>query len=96
LDCRRRNLRRATKKQNTWNRRIGDKNSTGFKGVCFRSDRGTYLAYITCDGRRIKLGTFSTAEEAAKRRDVAAIELHGEFAVLNFPLAKFDAVGEVA
>jgi len=34
------------------------------------------------------LGTHDTAEEAAKVWDEAAKRLHGEYAVLNFPLAK--------
>jgi hypothetical protein len=85
LNCRRSNLRRASNRQNTQNRRIGSANTSGFKGVCFRRDRGTWLAAITHEGRLRKIGTFPTAEAAAAARDEQALLLHGEFAVLNFP-----------
>ena len=35
--------------------------------------------------RQIRLGHYATAEEAARAYDEKAIELHGEFASLNFP-----------
>lgn len=79
------NLRFATKAQNARNRRIASNNTSGFKGVSPRRDRGTWLAHITAHGRRIKIGTFRTPEEAAKAYDQRARELHGEFACLNFP-----------
>ena len=33
----------------------------------------------------IKLGYYATAEEAAEVRDKKALEIHGDFARLNFP-----------
>lgn len=89
LFCRRHNLRAATAQQNTWNRKLSSANRSGFKGVCFRSDRGTWLAQITINGRQIKIGTFKNWDDAARAYDKKATEFFGEFASLNFP--KFDA-----
>ncbi len=82
---RRSNLRYVTKRENAWNRSLSSKNSTGFKGVSFRKDRGTYLAAIRVTGRLIKIGTFKTPEEAAQAYDRSARKHYGEFACLNFP-----------
>ena len=45
-----------------------------------------YSAYVG-DGKggQITLGRYATAEEAARVRDRKALELHGEYACLNFP-----------
>lgn len=82
LDNRRSNLRFATCGLNNVNRRL--RSSTGFRGVSTRKDK--YVAAISLGKTRIRLGyDFETAEDAARAYDAAARELHGEFAVLNFP-----------
>jgi hypothetical protein len=88
LDNRRNNLRIATQKQNSRNRRIPITNRTGFKGVqvnryCKRTQM-PYLATIKVNGKRIWMGPFATAEEAAHAYDAKARELFGEFARCNF------------
>ena len=83
LDNRRANLRVCTRADNMKNRRLRSDSVSGYKGVG-GSPKGRWVAKITSDGRRLHLGTFDTAEEAARAYDGAARELHGEFALLNF------------
>lgn len=85
LDNRRENLRLTTRQQNSMNRGPNKNNSTGFKGVCFDKSRGKYLAGVKVNYRRVNLGRYKTAEEAARVYDAAARKHHGEYAVLNFP-----------
>lgn len=85
LDNRRANLRHATREQNACNMPAKRNNRTGFKGIWFDAPRGKYRAEVQSEGRRIRLGQFATAEEAARAYDAAALRFHGEFAWLNFP-----------
>lgn len=86
LDNRRSNLRPASSSQNGANRiKINCNNTTGFRGVYFRKKRNRYVSAIRANGKSITIGYFVTALEAALARDIKARELHGEFAVLNFP-----------
>lgn len=59
-------------------------NTSGFKGVSFRKDRGVWRANIKTGGRPVLLGHFSTAEEAARAYDRAAFEAWGLDCYLNF------------
>lgn len=83
LDNRRVNLRIATHAQNLLNHPpVGDKTS-GFIGV--QRQGAGFIARIGVQGKRVYLGRYPTAHEAAKAYDLAAIEHHGGFAPLNFP-----------
>lgn len=84
LDNRRENLRICYSKENSRNRKLNKNSSTGFKGVVFRKDLGVFRARVSINGKRVTLGHFNSAEEAAKAYDKAAIEIHGKFACLNF------------
>lgn len=84
LDCRKANLRIATKSQNLANRGPAKHNKSGFKGVYFCRQTGRYRAEIRFNNQRVKIGRFDTAEAAARAYDTAALEMHGEFARLNF------------
>lgn len=89
LDNRRANLRVATRSQNVVNR-IVRAGAAGFRGVYIdASHHGArpYRAEISFNGKRARLGRHLTAIEAARAYDRAARQLHGEFAILNFPEA---------
>jgi hypothetical protein len=87
LDNRRSNLRPATIAQNAMNRRRRADNTSGFKGVSFRKETEVWRAYVSVLGKRVWLGQYRTAIEAAAAYDVAAKLHYGEFARLNFPEA---------
>lgn len=83
LDNRRTNLRLATPGQNKANSRAYA--TSGFKGVK-QVPSGRWAAYGKANGTNNYLGSFDTAEDAARAYDAWAIEVHGEFAHPNFPL----------
>lgn len=89
LNNRRCNLRLAAAQPNRWNSAARDGAVSRFKGVnwhWFRSKKsGKWRAQIAVDGRQRHLGLFDSEVDAARAYDAAAVELHGEFARLNFP-----------
>jgi len=85
MDNRRSNLRIVTNAQNIQNGRTRrTNNKTGFKGVCWDTERSKFLATITVNKQTIHIGRFNSAIEAARAYDAAARLHHGEFARLNF------------
>jgi len=82
LNCQRTNMRNCTRMQNARNM-IQKRSNSNYIGVHYRKDRNKYLAYFE-NGKKIYLGYFKTAIEAALKRDKAVKEHYGEFANLNF------------
>ena len=80
LDNRRRNLRPASKSQNGCNKRISQRNRSGFKGVGFHLAKGRWRSRITVAGKRKTIGYFATPEDAYEGYKIAAVKYHGEFA----------------
>ena len=97
LDNRKQNLRICTKAQNSQNKKLRRDSASGFKGVAEQSS-GRYSAYIGDPNtaypkkRHIRLGTYSTAEEAARAYDRKALKLHGEYAYINFPIEDYTSI----
>lgn len=85
LDNRRCNLRVCVHAENQRNMKRHRDNRSGFKGVDWHTSKSTWRATIYDGSRHRHLGYFATAEDAARAYDVAAREVHGEFARLNFP-----------
>lgn len=92
LDCRKSNMRYATKAQNARNARKRLKPATSrYKGVHrVKSNRKHPWRAIICVNRKpISLGYFAYEWDAALAYDEAARKYFGEFALLNFPRTRF-------
>lgn len=79
LDNRKSNLRLCTNTENIRNRRLTDKNTSGYKGVHFCKRNQNWTAKI----QNKWLGVFDDPVEAAKAYNRAAIKNYGEFALIN-------------
>ena len=87
LDNRKCNLRMATQSQNNCNVSKYKNNTSGYKGVYYapyNNKTNPWKAQIRINNKNKGIGYFKTADEAAKAYDKMAIELHKEFAWLNF------------
>jgi hypothetical protein len=82
LNNQRYNLRLSTRSQNLANR-IRCKSQTGYRGVQPEHKSDHFIAQITVDRRRIRIGNFATATDAARAYNEAALKYYGEFARLN-------------
>jgi len=92
LNNTRKNLRKATTQQNSWNRRkMINRDSSKYKGVQIQNNyryKISWISRIYANGKQYYLGSFNTEIEAAKAYDAKALELFGDFAWLNFPIEK--------
>ena len=82
LNNQRSNLRVCSTRFNMANnrRRAG---LSGYRGVQWLPAQNKWRAYISAPDRQLHLGVFSSKEDAARARDLAARGMFGEFAVLN-------------
>ena len=95
LDNRKSNLRMCTQAENSRNVGVSQANTTGFKGVYFEKLNNKYRARIKYNGKRISLGCYENAVDAAIAYDKKAIELFGDFAYTNFPNNNYIVLDEV-
>lgn len=81
LDNRRHNLRACTASQNSCNRRV--RAACGYKGVSWHNLDMRWKASICVNGEIRSLGYYDSKIAAAISYNIAAVQLHGEFARLN-------------
>lgn len=74
------NLRNATKSQNVANAGPRANNKCGAKGVYMVKSTGRYAAEIKVNGKRTRIGTFDTIQQAADAYIERAKIVFGEFA----------------
>lgn len=85
LNCRRSNLRPATRAQNNANRASKAGASSRFKGVTWDRARQKWKGLIQVNGRVKNLGRFNDEVDAATAYNFAAVEAFGDFARVNLP-----------
>lgn len=83
LDNSRGNIRLATTLENSRNRKVNNLSVSKYKGVGYRKDNGLFRVRIQINGKRIHLGNYQSAEDAACIYNHYAIQYFGEFAWLN-------------
>ena len=79
LDNRRENLRIATNAENCRNKKMHRNNAVGLKGVNILPS-GRFRAQIMVNGKKLRIGTFDSPEEAHAAYCQAAKVHHGDFA----------------
>lgn len=85
LDCRRRNLRLATRSQNiAHSRKRLNAMHSRYKGVTWC--KGKWQVAIKGGGKNLYLGRYRSEEDAARLYNIAALHYFGEFALLNVVL----------
>lgn len=82
------NLRKATQTENQQNS-IPRKGTSKYKGVCRTKNGKKWRSQIRDNGKKLHLGEFYSEVTAAIAYDIAAIQLHGEFSLINFPQKSF-------
>ena len=74
------NLREATQTENNRNRDEHPNNTSGYRGVTWNANKRLWMASITVNKKRIRLGYFERRQEAAEVYRQRALLEFGEFA----------------
>lgn len=77
------NLQIISIAENSHKQKLSKRSTSGYRGVTFRKTSSKWIARIGVLYKRIALGEFSTAEEAAEAYNEAALEYYGEYTQLN-------------
>ncbi len=85
MDCRKRNFRTTTRRENVLNAAKHVESASQYKGVSWNSENAKWRAKISPRGKTLHLGLSDSPEECARMYDRAAKEHYGKFARLNFP-----------
>ena len=80
LDCRKKNLRNCTKRQNSQNQKAHAGSLSGLKGVSHHKQSGRWQAVINVNGTSRYLGLFATPIEAHEVYCYHAQKEFGQFA----------------
>lgn len=72
------NLRIATQADNCRNRGLSNNNTSGVTGISQTKEK-SWIAYITYQGKRFHLGTYSNMDDAIIARKTKEQELFGEY-----------------
>lgn len=83
LDNRKQNLRKSNDLLNSRNRSLSSNNTSGYKGVCWRTREQKWRAYITYEGKRIELGLYDDINDAVKARRKADEKYFKEWSYEN-------------
>lgn len=73
------NLRKANLSKNNANSNLNIRNTSGYRGVYFRRNRNKWVARIMINHKKIELGMYKTAEEAAQAVNIKGAEHFGKF-----------------
>jgi hypothetical protein len=77
------NLREATNKENSFNKKPSKNNTSGYKGVSWNKKNNKWVSQIRVDKKSIYLGLYDSLEDAAIAYQAAAIRYHGDFRKLD-------------
>lgn len=70
------NLRQATCAENNQNTRIDRKNTSGYKGVSWKSSKGKWVAQITINNKNKEIGCYRDINDAIAARKAAEAKYH--------------------